>query len=449
MLEQRTIRLRTEIPGPKSRAYLERRRAVVSRAVSEGIPICVDHAAGSTVTDVDGNHFLDFTGGIGVLNVGHVPPSVRDAITEQAGRLLHTCFMVAGYEPYVGLCEDLVALVPGDFEKKVVLANSGAEAVETAVKIARAATGRDAVIVFSHAYHGRTLLTLTMTAKHRNYKRGFGPFAPEIYRAPLPFAYGGVSVDDAARAVDQLVDVEVGAERIAAIVIEPVAGEGGYIPVQPRFLAHLRALCDRTGAVLVLDEVQTGFGRTGTMFAVEQSGIDADLLCVAKSLAAGMPLAAVVGRAELMDAPLPGGLGGTYSGNPVACAAARASLALMRAPAYLERAVAIGETVRERFTAWQAGLPLIGDVRSAGPMAALELVADRVSRAPASQACADVVRRAYERGLILVRAGLHDNVIRFIAPLVITDRELNEGLNVLRGALEEVSHGARLRSSGR
>jgi 4-aminobutyrate aminotransferase/(S)-3-amino-2-methylpropionate transaminase len=442
MLEQQTIRLRTEIPGPKSRAYLERRRAVVSRAVSEGVPICVDHASGATLTDIDGNQFLDFTAGIGVLNTGHVPPSVRDAIVEQAGRLLHTCFMVAGYEPYVALCEDLVALVPGDFEKKVVLANSGADAVETAVKIARAATGRDAVIVFSHAYHGRTLLTMSMTAKHRNYKRGFGPFAPEIYRSPLPFAYGGVSVDDARRAIDQLVDVEVGAERVAAIVIEPVAGEGGYIPVPAAFLLHLRMLCDRVGAVLVLDEVQTGFGRTGTMFAVEQSGIDADLLCVAKSLAAGMPLAAVVGRAELMDAPLPGGLGGTYSGNPVACAAARASLALMRAPAYLERATAIGEIVRERFEAWSDALPIIGDVRCAGPMAALELVTDRATRAPAAQACADVVRHAYEHGLILVRAGLHDNVIRFIAPLVISNRELNEGLNVLHSALEETSHGA-------
>ena len=243
MLDQRTIRLRTEIPGPKSRAYLERRRAVVSRAVGEGIPICIDRASGATLTDVDGNTLLDFTGGIGVLNVGHVPASVRDAIAEQAEKLLHTCFMVAGYEPYVALCEDLVAMLPGAFAKKAVLANSGAEAVETAVKIARASTGRDAVIAFSHAYHGRTLLTMTMTAKHRNYKRGFGPFAPEIYRAPLPFAYGNVSEASAMAALEQLVDVEVGAERVAAIVIEPVAGEGGYIPVSPAFLQFFCARC--------------------------------------------------------------------------------------------------------------------------------------------------------------------------------------------------------------
>lgn len=435
MLHQRTIRLRTEIPGPKSRAFLERRRAVVSRALPEGAPICIERASGATLTDVDGNTFLDFTGGIGVLNVGHVPATVRDAIAEQAARLLHTCFVVAGYEPYVALAEDLVALVPGAFEKKVVLGNTGAEAVETAVKIARFATRRDAVIVFSHAFHGRTLLAMTMTAKHNNYKRGFGPFAPEVYRAPFPFEYHGMSVEAAIRALDQLVDDEVGAESVAAIVIEPVAGEGGYIPAPPAFLHHLRALCDRIGAVLVLDEVQTGFGRTGTMFAFEQAGIEFDLLCLAKSLAAGMPLAAVVGRTALMDAPPPGGLGGTYSGNPVACAAARASLALMRSPAYLARSTAIGRRVRARFEGWLVTLPLVGDVRSLGAMAAVELVTDRATKAPATQAAADAVRYAYEHGLILVRAGSHDNVIRFIAPLVISDAELDEGLDVLEQAL--------------
>jgi 4-aminobutyrate aminotransferase/(S)-3-amino-2-methylpropionate transaminase len=441
MLHERSIRLRTEVPGPKSRAFLERRRAVISRALPEGAPICIESASGATLTDVDGNRFIDFTGGIGVLNVGHAPPSVRDAIAEQASRLLHTCFVVAGYEPYVALAEDLIAMVPGAFEKKVVLANSGAEAVETAVKIARSATGRDAVIVFSHAYHGRTLLTMTMTAKHRNYKRGFGPFAPEVYRSPFPFEYHGMSVESAIRALDQLVDDEVGAECVAAIVIEPVAGEGGYIPAPPVFLQHVRALCNRIGAVLVLDEVQTGFGRTGTMFAFEQADIEFDLLCLAKSLAAGMPLAAVVGRTALMDAPPPGGLGGTYSGNPVACAAARAALALMQPPAYLERAVAIGRRVRERFDAWHAKLPLVGNVRSLGAMAAIELVTDRTTKAPATEAAAGAVQYACEHGLIVIRAGLHDNVIRFIAPLVTSDAELDEGLDVLEAALIHAGKG--------
>lgn len=436
---QGTIRLATQIPGPKSRAYLERRRAVVSRAVTEGVPICVERAHGSTLTDIDGNTFLDFSGGIGVLNVGHTPAAVCEAIGEQAGRLLHSCFMVAGYEAYVALAEVLVALVPGDFQKKVVLANSGAEALENAVKIARAATGRDAIVAFSHAYHGRTLLTLTLTAKHRNYKMGFGPFAPEVYRAPFPFPYAGTDEEAAMQALDRLVDDEIGAERVAAIVIEPVAGEGGYIPVPAEFLRYLRALCDRIGAILILDEVQTGFGRTGTMFACEQSGVDFDLLCLAKSLGAGMPIAAVVGRAGLMDVPLPGGLGGTYSGNPVACAAALAALQLMADPQYLSRAVEIGRRTRERFDEWSATLPLIGEVRGLGPMLGIELVADRSTRLPATAAAAAAVRHAFEHGLILVRAGMHENVIRFIAPLVITDAELEEGLGVLHDALKSAA----------
>ena len=430
-----SISLHTEIPGPKSRAYLERRRAVVARGVAEGVPICVERAHGATVTDVDGNTFIDFAGGIGVVNAGHTPAPVVAAIAAQAQQLIHSCFMVAGYEPYVALAEALVALVPTAFEKRVLLVNSGSEAVENAIKIARSATGRDAIVAFSHAYHGRTLLTMTLTAKHQNYKKGFGPFAPEIYRAPFPFEYGGTHVAAAIHALERLVDHEVGPERVAAIVIEPVAGEGGYIPVPPEFMRHLRALCDRTGAVLILDEVQTGFGRTGTMFAFEQSGIEFDLLCLAKSLAAGMPLAAVVGRQALMDAPLPGGLGGTYSGNPVACAAALATLEIMRAPEFLPRAVAVGRRVRARFERWAATMPLVGDVRGLGPMLALELVADRAAKKPAPAATAAAVRHAYEHGLILVRAGSHGNVIRFMAPLVIDDAELDEGLDVLEGAL--------------
>ena len=408
----------------------------MSRAVTEGIPICVERAHGATLTDVDGNTFLDFAGGIGVLNVGHTPAAVRDAIVGQSGLLLHSCFMVAGYEPYVALAEELVALVPGAFDKKVVLANSGAEAVENAIKIARAATGRDAVIAFSHAYHGRTLLTLTLTAKHRNYKDGFGPSHPKcIARRSRSRTAAPTSRPRRARSSAWSTTKSV-AECVAAIVIEPVAGEGGYIPVPPEFMRYLRALCDRIGAVLIFDEVQTGFGRTGTMFACEQSGVDFDLLCLAKSLAAGMPLAAVVGRTPLMDAPLPGGLGGTFSGNPVACAAALAALRTDARTAYLQRAAAIGRRTRERFEAWAATMPLIGEVRGLGPMLALELVADRPSKRPATAATAAVVRYAYEHGLILVRAGMHENIIRFIAPLVIGDAELDEGLAVLEEALQ-------------
>ena len=435
------IRLRTEIPGPRSRAFLERRAAVLPRSVNGGIPICIARAAGALVTDVDDNRFIDFAGGIGVLNLGHAPAKVQEAISAQAADLIHSCFTVAGYESYVALAEALVAMTPGTFAKKVVLASTGAEAVENAIKIARASTGRDAVVAFSHAFHGRTLLTMTLTAKHAPYKKGFGPFAPEIYRAPLPYVYHGTSVELATASFTQLIEDEIGPECVAAVIIEPVAGEGGYIPVPAVFLRMLREVCDRIGAVLIFDEIQTGFGRTGTMFACEQSGVDADLLCLAKSIAAGLPLGAVVGRSDIMDGPVPGGLGGTYAGNPVACAAALASLELMRDPGYLRRAVAIGEIVNARFTDMYERHPIVGEVRALGPMAALEFVTDRTSKSPAAAACEAVWRYAYEHGLITVRAGSHNNVIRFVAPLVISDADLRDGLDVLDQAIAEAATG--------
>ncbi|MEA2666452.1 MAG: 4-aminobutyrate aminotransferase / (S)-3-amino-2-methylpropionate transaminase / 5-aminovalerate [Candidatus Eremiobacteraeota bacterium] len=436
MIETRkTIELRTSVPGPNSRALSERRSAAVARGVASGLPVYVASAHGATVTDVDGNVFLDFTGGIGVQNAGHTPASVTAAIAAQAARFVHTCFMVAPYEPYVDVCERLARLAPGSAAKKAALFSSGAEALENAVKIARAHTGRDAIVVFSHGYHGRTNLTMAMTAKNAPYKRGFGPFAPEIYRAPLPYPFRGVSAELALARLEELVEVEVGAERLAAIVIEPVAGEGGFIPVPFAFLRAIRALCDRTGAVMVADEVQTGFGRTGTMFACEQADVEPDLIAVAKSLAAGMPLSGVVGKAEIVDAPGPSGLGGTYGGNPVACAAAVEAMKLIEDPAFLARAREIGETVTARFRAWQSRFPGIGDVRGIGPMVAFELVADDAAKTPDGALTARIHRAAYERGLMLVKAGTYDNVIRFLAPLVISDEQLAEGLAVLEDAL--------------
>lgn len=432
---RKTIELRTSIPGPKSSALGQRRAAAVARGVASGLPVYVAAAHGATVTDVDGNVFLDFTGGIGVQNAGHTPATVTAAIAEQAARFVHTCFMVGPYEPYVDVCERLVRLAPGPAPKKAALFTSGAEALENAVKIARAHTGRDAVVVFSHAYHGRTNLTMAMTGKHAPYKRGFGPFAPEIYRALMPYPFRGVSTEFAIARLEELVEVEIGPDRLAAIVIEPVAGEGGFIPAPAEFLRAIRALCDRGGAVMVADEVQTGFGRTGTMFACEQAGVEPDLITVAKSIAAGMPLSGVVGKSAIMDAPLPGGLGGTYGGNPVACAAAVEAMKLIEDPAFLARAKDIGETVTARFGVWQNRFPALGDVRGVGPMIAFELAADDAAKTPDAALTARIHRAAYERGLMLVKAGTYDNVIRFLAPLVISDEQLAEGLDVLEAAL--------------
>ena len=440
MIETRkTISLRTAVPGPRSLALAARRGAAVARGVASGLPVYVAGAHGATVTDVNGNVFLDFTGGLGVLNAGHTPAAVSAAVAEQAARLVHTCFMVAPYEGYVEVCERLARLAPGSTPKKAALFTTGAEALENAVKIARAHTGRDAVVVFTHAYHGRTSLTMTMTAKHAPYKRGFGAFAPEIYRSLLPYPFRGVTTALALARLEELVAVEIGAERLAAVVIEPLAGEGGFLPVPAEFLRAVRALCDRTGAVMVADEVQTGFGRTGTMFACEHAGVEPDLLTVAKSIAAGMPLAGVVGKAAVMDAPLPGGLGGTYGGNPVACAAALAAHRHHRRPGLPGPGNVIGATVGARFRAWQSRFPAIGEARGIGPMAALEFVEAGPANAPAAELVQRVHRAAYERGLMLAKAGTYDNVIRFLAPLVISDGELEEGLAVLEAVLAEAT----------
>ncbi len=441
-----TIRLVTEIPGPRSRALVARREAASSRGAAKLTPIAVASAQGAAVTDVDGNVLLDFAGGIGALAVGHCPPEVVEALQHQAAQLIHLCAIVGTYEPYVQVCELLNQVAPGDFPKKSVLVNSGAEAVEAAVKIARAYTGRQAVVVFEGAYHGRTNLTMAMTSKWALFKKGFGPFAPEIYRLPFPNLYRRPEemseegfVEWSVAQLEQAFISFVDPSAVAAVVIEPVQGEAGFVPVPPRFLERLRALCDEHGILLIADEIQCGMGRTGRLFAVEHYGVVPDLITTAKSLAAGMPLAAVTGRAEVMDAPHPGGLGGTYSGNPLACVAAIQAIQAIRRPEFLARAQEIGHRLREHLTRIQRRHPhRIGDVRGLGPMLVMELVRDPTTKQPDPEATNAITAATLRRGLITIRAGLHSNCVRFLPPLTIRDEEIDEGMAVLAEAVDEV-----------
>ena len=438
-----TIKLVTEVPGPNSVALVARRDAAVSRGSARLTGIAVASGDGATVTDVDGNTFLDFAGGIGTLAVGHAPPAVVDAIRDQAGRLIHMCSIVSTYAPYVEVCERLNACAPGDFAKKTTLLNSGAEAVETAVKVARAYTGRHALIVFEGAYHGRTNLTLGMTSKYALFKSGFGPFPPEIYRLPFPNPYrrpAGMSEDDYVQyCIDQFdhaLIAQVAPQAVAAVVVETVQGEGGFLPLPPRFAAHLRARCAEHGMLYVADEVQCGMGRTGRLFAVEHYGLVPDLLVSGKSIAGGMPLAAVTGRAEIMDAPNPGGLGGTYSGNPVACAASLAAIDMLDSPAFQARAVEVGQRIRRQLERLQAEHPeVIGEVRGLGPMLAIELVRDPVSREPDAALTNLITAETLKRGLITIRAGLYSNCLRFLPALTIQDEQIDEGMAVLAEAV--------------
>jgi 4-aminobutyrate aminotransferase / (S)-3-amino-2-methylpropionate transaminase / 5-aminovalerate transaminase len=434
-----SIRLVTEVPGPRSRELVARRDAAVAAGLGKATPVAVAHASGALVTDLDGNTLLDFVSGIGTLATGHCPPEVVAAVQAQAAQLIHFSALVGTYEPYVELCERLNAAVPITGPCKSLLANSGAEGVENAVKIARAATGRQAIVVFDGAYHGRTLLTLTLTSR-TFFKKKFGPFAPEVYRAPFPYAYRmGLSEAEAVEqcwaAFERMLIAGVDAESIAAVLIEPVQGEGGFIPVPPEFMRRLRAFCDRNGSLLIADEVQSGFGRTGTLFAVEQSGVEPDMIVSAKSLAAGMPLAATTGRAAVIDAAHYGGVGGTYGGNPLACVAAIEVLKLIERDGLLARANALGARMRGRLAPLleeDGPGPVLGEIRGLGAMLALEFVTDRASRAPAPpQAVLDMLARALGRGLIAMRAGLYANCIRLLVPLVITDEQLDEGLEIL------------------
>lgn len=435
------------IPGERSRALLARRQQFVARGVASTMNVFVARAEGALIEDVDGNRFIDFAGGIGAMNVGHSRPEVTQAIAEQAARFTHTCFSVMMYEPYIELAERITRLAPGNFPKKALFFNSGAEAVENAIKIARYATGRPAVIAFDNGYHGRTLLTMSMTAKVKPYKYRFGPYAPEVYRAPFPYPYRmEMTPSQASNAciaeLKRMFIGEVASDQVAALVVEPVQGEGGFMPAPPGFLQALKALCEEHGILFVADEIQTGFCRTGEMFAVNHDGVEPDLLIIAKSLGAGMPISGVVGRAEIMDAPPPGTLGGTYSGNPVACAAALAVLDIYEREDLAARSREVGRVAMERFLSMQKKYPMIGDVRGQGGMLAMEIVKDRATREPDAQAVSEILAAAHQRGLILINAGMYGNVLRILVPLNVTDEQLQHGLDILEGALATIATGA-------
>src|SRR5881394_276282 len=391
MAVTRSIELKTEIPGPRSREILERKERVVAEPLSVFLPVVVDEGHGATLTDVDGNTFIDFTGGVGCLNVGHSHPQVVAAAQDQLARFSHTDFTIVPYEVYISLAERLCELAPVRKPAKAAFFNAGAEAVENAIKFARSYTGRPGVVAFEGGFHGRTLLALSLTSKTHPYKAGLGPFAPEVYRVPFPNEYRGPSAAEALEALERALVTQVAAESVAAIVLEPVQGEGGFVVAPQEFLAGVRKICDDNGIVLVVDEVQTGFGRTGRFWGIEHYDVEPDLMCVAKSIAAGLPLAGVLGRAEIMDAPGDSAIGGTYVGNPVAQAAAVAVLDVFEEDGLVERAVQLGDSIRERMLAWQQRWPAIGDVRGLGAMLALELVEDPATKAPAADLATKVV----------------------------------------------------------
>jgi 4-aminobutyrate aminotransferase / (S)-3-amino-2-methylpropionate transaminase / 5-aminovalerate transaminase len=429
----RTIDLRTEIPGPRSREVLDRLATSVAAPLAHTFPLVAAEGRGAALTDVDGNTFIDFTGGVGCLNVGHSHPQVVSAATEQLERFTHTDYTIVPYEVYASLSERLLGLAPFTGHAKAAFFNAGTEAVENAVKFARAYTGRSAVIGFEGAFHGRTYLSLALTSKTHPYKAGMGPFAPEVYRVPFPNAFRGPTVDEALAALRRAFSTLVAAEDVAAIVFEPVQGEGGFIPATTEFVRGLREICDRHGIVLVCDEVQTGFARTGKFFAVEHFGVEPDLITVAKSIAMGLPLSGVLGKAEIMDAPVTNGVGGTYVGNPVAQAAAVAVLDVIEDEGLVERSAAIGETIRARMERWRDRWPQVGDVRGLGAMLAIELVGDGLE--PEPELASTVVEEALQRGLLLLKAGVAGNCIRVLVPLVIRDGELDEALQAFEDAL--------------
>jgi 4-aminobutyrate aminotransferase / (S)-3-amino-2-methylpropionate transaminase / 5-aminovalerate transaminase len=417
---------------------VEARERFVSNGVSTP-PLVVVGARGARVDGADGRSYIDFAGGIGCQNLGHNPDAVVQAIHEQVDRYLHQCFMVGMYEPYVEVCRRLSELFPGTGgDYKSVLVNSGAEAIENAVKVARAATGRPAVIAFERAFHGRTLMTMSLTSKVV-YKKGFGPFAPEVYRAPAPYEYRGVTSDDAIRGLEWLFRAEVDPASVACVVLEPVQGEGGFIPMPADFPRRLKELCEAHGILYVDDEVQAGVGRTGPVWAIEHYGVEPDLLVSGKSLGGGLPLAAVTGRPELMDAVHTGGLGGTFGGNPAACAAAAVVLDTVASPEVRARAEEVGRTIRGRLDALAGELESVGEVRGLGPMIALELVQDGASRTPAPELATATLAHAREHGLLLLACGLFSNVIRLLPPLTIGEEELQEGLRTLEAALRQAA----------
>ncbi|MFI5348405.1 MAG: 4-aminobutyrate--2-oxoglutarate transaminase [Elusimicrobiota bacterium] len=435
--QTKSIVLNTSIPGPKSSALMARRKAAVARGPFHATPLFVESAHGALLLDVDGNTLIDLAAGIGVVNVGHTAKPVVDAVRDQAERLLHGSFNTTPYESYVRLCERLNVAAPGDFPKKSFLANSGAEAVENAVKIARSYTNRPAVICFEHAFHGRTYMAMTLTAKFKPYKTGFAPFCSDVYRAPFPYPYRGVASRDAFAEFVEAAKA-AGPEQIAAVVIEPVLGEGGFIPAPAEFLKNLREYCTKHGIVLIADEIQSGFGRTGALFASARLGLVPDLLLTAKGLGGGLPISAVTGRAEMMDAPVEGGIGGTFGGNPVAVAAALAVMDIFEDGKLLEHARKLGEIIEKTLSAWKEKYPVIGDVRGLGPMMAIELVKDPKTKEAFPDGAKQVVRYCYEHGVVVLTAGSYGNCVRLLPPLAIEEGQLTEALDILEAGLQEL-----------
>ncbi|MBI1729715.1 4-aminobutyrate--2-oxoglutarate transaminase [Candidatus Acetothermia bacterium] len=424
-------------PGTNSIALLQRKEKVVAKAVTALAPFMIDESHGSTITDVDGNEYLDFTGGWGCLVVGHSHPKVVKAIQAQAAKFVHTDFSVVMYESYVELAERLVKYAPGKHAKKVAFFNSGAESVENAVKIARYHTKRRAIVVFDRAFHGRTLLTMTMTHKATPYKAHFGPFAPDVYRVPFPNPYHEpLTFAEWERKLTGLVNPQ----EIAGIVFEPIQGEGGFYTPMPDFLPKLREFCTKNGIVMIADEVQSGVGRTGKFFASEHFGIEPDLICTAKSLASGLPLSGVIGISDVIDSVADSGIGGTYVGNPIACAAANAVLDVIEEEKLMDQAQKLGSMLDKRFNEFKSQYKLVGDARGMGAMRAIELVKDRTTKEPASEATLKIIHDALDQGLILAKAGLYGHVIRMLIPLVMTEEELKQGLTILEGLISEASN---------
>jgi 4-aminobutyrate aminotransferase/(S)-3-amino-2-methylpropionate transaminase len=434
-----SIQLKTEVPGPLSRAILERKERAIAGPLSIYLPLVAAEGHGAALTDVDGNTFLDFTSGIGCLAVGHSHPRVVEAVQEQAALFSHTDFTIIPYENYISLAERLVGYAPISGEVRAGFFNSGAEAVENAVKFARAYTKRPAVIAFDGAFHGRTLMAMSLTSKPHPYKAGLGPFAPEVYRVSFSDPYRGPDTATALAELERAFMTRVAAEEVAAIIFEPVQGESGFIVPPKEFLQGVRRIADEHGIVLIADEVQTGFGRTGRMFAIEHYGIEPDLMTVAKSIAAGYPLSGVIGRAEIMDAPGDNSIGGTYVGNPVAIAAAHAVLDVIEEEGLVERASEIGDTIRARMETWRERFSVIGDVRGLGAMLAIELVSDRDVKTPDADLATAIVEAAAARGLLLLKAGLYGNCIRVLCPLVVTDEQLTEALGAWEEAIAEAT----------
>lgn len=439
------ISIKAEVPGPKSSELLELRKKYVPRGISNSSPIFVKEAKGSLITDVDGNRFIDLAGGIGVINVGHRPDVVVDAVKKQLDEYIHTCFSIAMYEPYVRLAKKLAEITPGSFEKKTMLANSGSEAVENAVKLSRKYTKRTGIIALECAFHGRTLMTMTLTSKVRPYKYGFGPFAPDVYKIPSAYCYRcyfGLSYPNCEMAcvknLERFFVAECTADNIAALIAEPVQGEGGFIVPPPEFLPGLQQICKKYGIVFIADEVQTGFGRTGTMFACEQYGLEPDIITLAKSMAAGFPLSAVTGRAEIMDSPDVGEIGGTYGGNPLSCTAALSVIDMIQKDGLVNRAAGIGAAIQQKLQSLQEEYRVIGDIRGLGAMVAVELVKDQKTKEPAKEITAQLISECYKRGVIVISAGIYSNVLRFLTPIVITDDELSEAMDVLEEAFKAV-----------